>query len=255
MRTRLQKQSSRSMSGRKAQLMSIDSSISYLLFALFLLYMSNYIVNISKPFTSYINYGELYKNSESLSNDFVTSDVSREYLNNICTTDYVNVVSTRANYEVEAVKLPGFDEETNPSIQGVHMRREGSKVTLFFNTGLETNFDLIIVTNEKVSFNNYNTEAGDEFNITRSSSVVTINVHSDNTLSDTDDYELETTGDALIFFNYYENSFENVYLGTTPLSYSCGALRSLSKKSYFSSYAVLEEKEVIVAYGVDVWWD
>ncbi len=235
--------------------MSIDSSISYLLFALFLLYMSGYVINISKPFTSYLNYESVFKNSESLSTNFITGDLSRDYLNNICNNDYANVVSTRALYEVEALILPAFDESVDTSNTGVHLRRTGDSLTAHFNTNEAVNFDFILVTNEDVEFTTANTEAEDDYNMTRSGETVTINIYSDNTGSDTDDYVITTSGEVIIFLNYYINSFEQVYLGTLPLAYSCGEIRSLARKSYFNSYAVLEEMRVIASYGVEVWWE
>ena len=107
MKTRSLKQCSHSQSGKKkSQVMSVDSSISYLLFAIFLFYMSTYVINISKPYNSYIQYEQLYKNGEAINAEFLTTDVSQQYLNNLCNTNYSNVINVRAGYEFKSLKMP-----------------------------------------------------------------------------------------------------------------------------------------------------
>lgn len=243
-----------SQSGKKAQVMSVDSTLSYFLFALFLLLTSNYIINVSKPFTSYVNYEVIYKNTESLNREFKTGDVSREYLNNVCNSSYANVVSTRASYKTRAIKLPAYDKKTNTSKQGVHYEREGDSVRITYNTNTTLSLNYVLITQEDVTITEYNTEESDDYNKTRDDNIVTITLSVNNTFEDVDEYEITTNAKTIMFINYYQD-VENAYLGKTPMSYSCGLSRNLAKKSYFNSYAVLEELNAIANYGVEVWWE
>jgi hypothetical protein len=217
--------------------------------------MSTYIVNISSPFTSYINYQELYKNSEALSSEFTSIDVSRTYLDSICSNNYSNVVSTRANYEFSALRLPSYDELINSSKTGIHLRREDNNLNLLFNTNETLIIDFIIITAEEVSVTELNTEESDYYNQSRDENSVTVSFNINNSMEDSDSYTISTNEEVLVFMNYYNNSFENVFAGITPLAYSCGQQRLLSQKTYFYSYGILEELNIIVNYGVEVWWE
>ena len=253
MKTIVLKQHSHSQSGKKAQVMSVDSSISYFLFALFLIYMSDFILDISEPYSSQIRQELLYKNSEALEHAFTTNDVSREYLNNICTTNYTKVISTRAKYETKGVILPAYDEQVNDTKLGLHIQRQGNKARITFNTNTTANLSIIIITNNEVIITEENTEPNDEYTKTKNQDTTLISIQDNNTMGDKDTYEI-TINDSVILFLDYEN-MEQSYIGLTPLAYNCGRIRSLPKKTYYSNYAILEEKQVIVEYGVEVWWE
>ena len=248
------KQRSLTVSGKKAQVMSVDLVLSYFLFAMFILYMSSFIINISNPFSSYVKYEIMYKDSEALRQEFITSDVSREYLNLVCNTSYANVVSTRASYEAEGIKMPGFDEDVNSSKSGIQLKRENNDLILYFNTNTTTNISFVFVTSDTISVSNQSTEIYDSYNKTITSRGSTISINVNNSYEDADTYIINVNATCLFFVSYL-GDMEEAYLGTTPLKYSCGDERGLAKKSYFLSYAVLEESDMIVSYGVEVWWE
>lgn len=255
MKTKLFKQNSHSQLGKKTQILSVDASLAYLLFALFLFYISNYVVTISKPYSSYISYGELYKNSEALSTEFLTRDVSQNYINSICERNYSNVLNIKANYEFKALTMPGYDEEINNSKIGVHFQRINNELKILFNNNDTVQTDVIILTNEDVQITSSNTEFYDSYSTSKSTDTFTINFLVNNTNEDSDEYLITINSNSLIFLNYYTNDLGNYYVGKTPLYYSCGNERNLAKKTYYSNYAVIEENNIIVNYGVEVWWE
>ena len=241
------------MLGKKSQVMSIDSTISFLLFVMFLFVIANYIVDISKPYNSYINFEKMYKDSESLNNEFFKTDISREYLDSICNGSFANVLTTNAEYEIDAVVIPGFDAEYNSSKTGIHLKREGDKIYFLFNTNSSQSVQIIFLTTKELSIDEYNLESDDYYNNSRSIDSVVINFFS-NSSNDDSDLFVVNIDDNTLFFISSLYSFENIYLGVTPLFYSCGSPRGLSKKSYVYSYGILEELNAIAYYGVDIWW-
>lgn len=215
--------------------------------------MTNYIINVSKPFSSYINYETLYKDGTSFGIKFLTTDVSKNYLNSVCNSTYNNIMSVRANYEVKGIVLPANDECVNSSKQGIHFKRAGNNMSIVFNTNDTSTLILNLITHEVIKFSNSSTEEYDSFNKTKSSDTTTITIFSNTTNDTIDEFELSVEDEVIIFINYNDD-LTKTYAGKTPLAYNCGQERTLSRKSYYTSYALLEELKIIVNYGVEVFW-
>lgn len=239
---------------KKAQVTSIDASIAYLLFAIFLLQVIVFIINISDPYSSYVDSSIRYKDGEALLNTFSSSTINSEYINLICTTNYPNIVSTRAEYEIQALSIPYFDEEINITVPGIHIKRSGSSILFSFNTNTTTTFEVIIPTTQTITVTETNTESYDSVTTTKNNNEFSVLIFANNSYEDIDNFEISIDDELLILFNTYYTNLEDIYVGTTPFLYSCGEERSIPKKSYYSAFAVIEEIGALARYGVDVWW-
>ena len=247
-----QRQHSLLMSGKKSQMMTVDSIISYLIFAFFLFYMSTFIIDFMKPFSRNINNDMVYKSSEAISAEFYKSSISQEDLLNFCNYSKGDINAVRSYYEVKSILMPYYDSSANTSKQGIHFQRRGSELFLTFNTNSSEALDLIIFSKNQVYFSNISTNDYDYFNITKSNEKTLISIVS-NTTSSSHIYELRINGTAIIFFNTY--NYTNMFFGQTPYSYSCGDFKVFEEKRKISSTASFENKKMIVNYDVEVWFE
>ncbi|MDD4353998.1 MAG: hypothetical protein PHN56_06095 [Candidatus Nanoarchaeia archaeon] len=94
------------MSGKKSQMMIIDSIISYLIFAFFLFYMSNFILDFMKPFSRSINNDIIYKSSEAIAAEFYKSSITTKELETFCEYSKGSINSVRSYYEVKSILMP-----------------------------------------------------------------------------------------------------------------------------------------------------
>ena len=240
---------------KKAQVTSIDTLISYVIFALFIVEVALFLRNLANPFESYVTAGIIYKNSESLKDLIITTSVPNHFIDDYCSSAYPNVVSIRASYEVKGLSVPFYDEPIVESIIGVHALRRGDTIRLLFNTNNTVRLDLVIPSMKDVTIASYNTENYDYYNKSIRNGAQIISIVSNNTELETDTYEV-TIDDSIIvlFSNQYLNG-ATMYAGTTPFNYSCGEIRGLPKKSYYTAYAVMESLGALLQYGVDTWWE
>lgn len=241
-----------SMLGKKSQMMTIDSIISYLIFAFFLFYMSNFIIDFMKPFSRSINNDIVYKSSEAISAEFYKSSISKQDLMNFCNYSKGDINTVRSHYEVKSIILPYYDSATNTSKQGIHFERIGNKLLLTFNTNSSEELDLIVFSKNQIYFSNISNNEYNYFNKTENGEKTIINIFS-NTTNSHHNYELIVNDSAIIFFNVY--NYTNMFFGTIPYSYSCGDFKVFEEKRKISSTADFENKKIFVNYDVEVWFE
>ena len=128
---------------RKTQMLNIDSTLSFIIFSIFLIMISSFIQDLIVPYESSINYEIMYKDAASLSKTFITLDLTKEYLDNICNSEYSNIISTRGNYEAQALKLPAYDDIINASNQGIHIRRNNQIIELDISKNIKLRYKYI----------------------------------------------------------------------------------------------------------------
>lgn len=255
MTTSIFKRLSLSKSSRKSQVTSIDAVISYMIFALFLVQVTLYVQKLSSPFASYLETEILYKNTASLNEMYSKSSATREYIENLCVDKPANVLDVKLSYEVKGLSMPFFDGAANESLTGVHITRRNNKMRIYFNTNTTTQFEIVIPTREYVDILMQNTESYDYYNKTRSGEADIIKIFANNTGEDADIFEIIIDDKLLVMLNNYYIDPGEVYVGAEPLYYSCGTIRALPKKSFYSSYSLLSDMGAVVSYGVDVWWE
>jgi hypothetical protein len=247
-----QKQHSLLMLGKKSQMMTIDSLISYMIFAFFLFYMSKFIIDLMNPFSRSINNDIIYKSSEALSAEFYKSSISNQDFLNFCNYSKGDINSVRSYYEVKSILIPYYDSPINDSKKGIHFQRIGNKILLTFNTNSSEKLDLIVFSTNQVYFFNISNNEYNYFNKTQNNKQTLINIFS-NTTQSPYSYELIVNDSAIIFFNIY--NYTNMYFGKIPYSYSCGDFKVFEEKRKISSTADFENKKILINYDVEVWFE
>jgi len=252
MKAILWKLHSRSMSGKKSQMMIVDSIISYLLFSFFLFYTSSMIIDIMQPFSKSINNDIIYKNSESLSTVFYKEDISAKDLLGFCNYSKGEINSVRSDYEIKSISMPYYDESVNESAQGIHLERSKNELLIIFNTGSSQNFDLIIFSKSQINFENKTYSEYSTFNKTDEDNFVLIKIFSNSTTS-AQKYELTVNDTATILFETYD--YSNIFVGKTLYQFSCGDFKVLEQKRKLSVIANLENKKILVNYNVEAYFE
>ncbi|VVB74537.1 Uncharacterised protein [Candidatus Tiddalikarchaeum anstoanum] len=246
---------SSSESYKKGQVTSVDTLIAYMIFSIFLIQVTLYVRDLGNPFSSYIENENLFKNGESLNNEFTKTSITLDFIPALCSKEFPNVLSIRAEYNTEGLQIPFYDEKINISRKGVSLERTKNTIKVYFNTNTTTRLGLILPTNKEVIISTSGTEAGDYYNKTIIGKYYYINIESNTTNDDTDSFYVTVNDSIIVLLNTYETNLEEVFIGETPSYYACGSVRGLSKKSYYSTYALATEMGIIINYGVDVWWE
>lgn len=241
-------------STRKTQVNTIDTLISYVIFLLFLIQVVSFIQNLSNPFDSYIKAAILYKNAEALKGTIIVKEADEDFMNYLCSADFPNTIGTAVNYNIKGLLMPYYDSETEESKIGIHIKRSGNSMNLTFNTNTTSELELVIPIVADIKLSSINTESYDYYNKTWNGKYYEIIIFSNNTDTDTDSFKIELNSTVVILFNTQYANNTDIFAGTTPFNYSCGRARLLPKKSYYSSYALLDDAGAVINYGVDVWW-
>lgn len=255
MREKKCKQSLLLQLNKKTQMLNIDSTLSFIIFSIFLIMITSYIQDLITPYESSINYEIMYKDAESLSKTFVTNDLTKEYLDNICLSNYSKVLSTYAYYQIKTIEVPGYDCAINYSKYGIQLMRTGENLTIFFNTNNSIDFEIKVISSEEIIINKTKLDEYDNFSLSRDSDFFVIDFNINNSNLDNDEVMLQIKEDTLLFFNTnYDNKL--IYIDGTPFFYECNKkLYYASKKDYVDSFSILNGKNIISEYGVDVYWE
>ncbi len=239
---------SQSLSGKKCQSVAVDMIISYLIFSFFLLYMSTFLLDLIKPFSSQASEEIMDKMFETKALGFRLDGISEESMDDVCsqTTQQINAI--RASYEAKTAIMPYYDELPLAS-QGINIQRAGSNMLINFSTGDFRQITLnVFSTNASIAnqtYNIYNTYSITPLN---NSNEIEISANS------TDSYqifELSIENDAIIIFDF--KGYEEVFFGKTRAYYSCGDYKTLEQKKTMSSYASIGSKKLIANYFVEAW--
>lgn len=250
MMAKLRKQVFQSQSGKKSQMMIIDLIIAYLIFALFLFYISDFVVNFMQPFSNNINFDINHRDSESLKNYFYKPTIFKNDINEFCNFSINKSLSAKSNYEIKSIIMPYYDSYFNSNELGIYLLRKGNSLIIDFNANQSLFFDIIIFTSNNVYFNNLTVNEYDYYNKTIFEKKVLLSIFS-NSSNQKSSFEIIVNDTAFLFFNYYD--YDNIFISNIPFKYDCGKERFSEKKILFNSIANFENKKILVDYSVEVW--
>ena len=128
------KPSSQSLSGKKCQSGAVDMIISHFIFLFFLLYMSTFLLDLVRPFSSQASEEIIDKIFETKALSFRLDGIGEEVMNDLCnqTTESINAI--RASYEARTAIMPYYDELPE-ALNGIKIQRIGLKMLINFSTG------------------------------------------------------------------------------------------------------------------------
>ncbi|MDD5053800.1 MAG: hypothetical protein PHT91_03375 [Candidatus Nanoarchaeia archaeon] len=240
------------MSDKKTQVMIIDSIISYLLFAFFILYISKSVTDIMNPFSRIINNEIISKSTESLSLIFHRTAISQKDIAEFCNYSTNEIKSVRASYEIKSLMLPHNDEPINESATGIHFQRTNNELSIIFNTLSAQTIELTVFSNNEPIIENASISEYDYFEKTAHETFSVITIHSNSTNEPTK-YSIKINSTALIFIDSQENN--DLFVGKNAFSFSCGDLKIVEEKRTISLSAILENKEIIADYEVEAYFE
>lgn len=254
-----QRQQRKCLSGRHAAIVDIDTIVAYLIFITIIVFLINYIIGLTAPFSTSIEALEKEESTITVK-DLVNTEFGIDELNNACNIDYVNMRRFLLTYEIKGFRMP-FTDAGNfspASINGsVVFVREGN--ALHVMTGSQATPKIITVEvtlSQGASVTNVSLESGDAFDLRYdefSNFIVTLDSSVSN--GDIDEIIIKPVN-GLATFNVYDIDLSSTYIGTLQASNSCGTRGIIGKHTSFNKYGSISDERT--SYPVkltgDIWW-
>ncbi len=236
--------------GKKGQVSSVDSIIAYLIFAMFLFYISNFVLDLGGPFTSYVQGSVYFKDLNSLKDRFYFSNIDSTTVDSICNLTLPKSRLVGSGYSVLGFYIPAYD--TPYSSEGIHFNREGYGVETLFNNSGVVGLSAKIFTDGKVSLNTIGFEGDDSYNLSKREYGFYLSIHSNASYGDLDTLSLDFDKPSYIVLEQSNLSF---YIGTLESNYSCNDIVLRGSSSMFSGFSDISHSGVVSTYWVRVWWN
>ncbi len=236
--------------GKKSQVSSVDSIIAYLIFAMFLFYISNFVLDLSSPFTSYIHGSIYYKDLASLKDRFYFSNIDLSTIDSICDINLPKSKLVGSGYSIVGFYLPAYD--TPYSVEGIHFNRNGNKVEIVFNNTGVVRMSVKLLTDGKASLNAVGLESDDTYNISKTDYGFYLSIVDNASYADIDTILLNFDKQAYFVLEQSNLSF---YVGTIESNYSCNDLFLRGSSSMFSGFSDLDHRGIVSKYWVRIWWN
>ncbi len=231
-----------SSKSNKGQIINIDGVVAYSLFIGIVLFLVNYILNMTAPFTNNINWIIKEKNTEVVKNMF-PNEFELNNLNDLCNINYTDLRRTYVKYTINSFFMPHYDNGSG--VGDIIFIRNGSTLNLKINLSTPTKIILNFKPEAQISgeingtvsstINNYNYQE-----ITINASEANLNIK---------------PIEGLVIFEIKKQDLSNAYVGNVKISNSCGYYYPSDHTSFNRFVRIINNNEIF--YGFlegDLWW-
>lgn len=234
---------------KRKGIINIDLLIAYMLFNLTLIILIEFITNLLTPFSNEIMIIDLEKKTEGFS-DIINKKIDIENIELLCNASSHGLVKKQINYTILGFDLPAVDyeyispQDTQGSITIIRKDKEFSILAGSNSTSYNASLQFIIsknigITNISLDNPDNYTKVTDDLG----NNVVYINLSFGG--SDIDEMIITTSAQTKDFIIIKVNGFptNDVFIGNTRVSDSCGNESIGYKKTFFETYGVINNKE------------
>jgi hypothetical protein len=250
-----------SCSSTRGQL-NIDLIISYLLFIFFLVFLFQFVVNLTTPFTN-----AMVSSRENQVIDVVKAIMSKNMefkdLAESCLIYHEQVESMRTEFTINGFPMPETDTSyTQPNQTGGNLVfvRDRNKLNILVGTeDIEKNVSLVLIFPKSmyasiVSGTNESNDYAGMIQDVFGNKVLEIDSRVNST--DEDQFTILTQDEGIVAITSLSGmSYENVFVGDVPLQITCGLVKG-GYSSSLEGYTTITKNQKLFPskYKVNIWW-